>query len=70
MVFYKAVTSLQNLSVKIGRENGSGVIEDFLFFMLLTVITGKNPSALFRFAGNHFMLSFKLEMYELNETIS
>lgn len=45
--FYKAVTSLQNLSLKIGRENGPGVTEDSLF-MLLTVITenSNNPSAL------------------------
>lgn len=45
--FYKAVTSLQNLSLKIGRENGPGVTEDSLF-MLLTVITenNNNPSAL------------------------
>lgn len=35
--YYKAVTSLQNLSLKIGRENGPGVTEDSLF-MLLTVI--------------------------------
>lgn len=39
--YYKAVTSLQNLSLKIGRENGPGVTEDSLF-MLLTVMTEKN----------------------------
>ena len=41
--YYKAVTSLQNLSLKIGRENGPGVTEDSLF-MLLTVIIEKTTT--------------------------
>lgn len=69
--YYKAVTSLQNLSLKIGRENGPGVTEDSLF-MLLTVITEKTTTTqvLSGCIGKHVMLAFKLEMYEQNETIS
>ncbi|CAI9168478.1 unnamed protein product [Rangifer tarandus platyrhynchus] len=67
----KLLTSLQNLSLKIGRENGPGVTEDSLF-MLLTVITEKTTTTqvLSGCIGKHFMLAFKLEMYEQNETIS
>lgn len=71
--YYKGITSIQlyrtSQKIRRCRESGPGLNRGLL--TLLTVITDKKylPKCSVDFFDECFMLAFKLEMYEQNETI-